>query len=52
MRKDNEEKKTRKFYEMLQKRHGDAKNHPENLVTLEDVLKKHGVKKDAKVPQA
>ena len=35
--KDNKERKTRKFYEMLQKRHNDAKNHPEKLVPLEDV---------------
>lgn len=35
--KDNEERKTRKFYEMLLKRHKDAKNHPEKLVPLEDV---------------
>ena len=37
MKKDNEERKTRKFYEMLQKRHEDAKAHPEKLVLLEDV---------------
>ena len=47
--KDNKERRTRKFYEMLQNRHEDAKNHPENLVPLEDILKKHGVKKGAKV---
>jgi hypothetical protein len=45
MRKDNEEKKTRKFYEMLQKRHEDAKNRPENLVPLEDVFRETWGKK-------
>jgi Arc/MetJ-type ribon-helix-helix transcriptional regulator len=31
-----EREKTRKFYEMLQKRSQEAKEHPEELVPLED----------------
>lgn len=45
MKKDSEEKKTRKFYEMLQKRSKHAKEHPEKLIPLENVLKKHEIKK-------
>lgn len=32
-----EREKTRKFYEMLQKRSQEAEEHPEKLVPLEDV---------------
>lgn len=32
-----EARKTRRFYEMLQRRSEEAKKHPEKLITLESV---------------
>ena len=37
----NERKKTRKFYDELEKRSQEAKEHPEECVPLEDILKRY-----------